>query len=50
MPLLLDLDNTLVDRDAAFRDAVAEFLAEHGLPESDLAWVTGLDASGYTPP
>ncbi|MFF6876662.1 HAD family hydrolase [Streptomyces sp. NPDC012474] len=50
MPLLLlDLDNTLVDRDAAFRDAVAEFLAEHDLPESDLAWVTALDAGGYTP-
>ncbi|MFE6622715.1 hypothetical protein [Streptomyces sp. NPDC057740] len=37
--LLLDLDNTLVDRDAAFRDAVADFLAEHGLPASDLGWV-----------
>ena len=50
MPLLLlDLDNTLVDRDAAFRDAVADFLAEHGLPASDLTWVTGADAGGYTP-
>ncbi|MET9967190.1 HAD family hydrolase [Streptomyces sp. NPDC006356] len=50
MPLLLlDLDNTLVDRDAAFRDAAADFLAEHGLPASDLDWVTATDASGYTP-
>lgn len=47
--LLLDLDNTLVDRDAAFRDAVAGFLAEHGLPGSDLGWVTATDAGGYTP-
>ncbi|MDN0197159.1 HAD family hydrolase [Streptomyces sp. S.PNR 29] len=50
MPLLLlDLDNTLVDRDAAFRHAVAAFLAEHGLPDTDLAWVMSVDASGYTP-
>ncbi|MFF1418043.1 HAD family hydrolase [Streptomyces sp. NPDC058280] len=50
MPLLmLDLDNTLVDRDAAFRDATAAFLAEHALPESDIAWVMSVDASGYTP-
>ncbi|MFI6459831.1 HAD family hydrolase [Streptomyces sp. NPDC050538] len=50
MPLLmLDLDNTLVDRDAAFRDAVSEFLAAHGLPSSDLAWLMSVDASGYTP-
>jgi len=48
MPLLLDLDNTLVDRDAAFRAAVADFLAQHSLPASDLAWVTTVDASGYT--
>ncbi|MFJ9696289.1 HAD family hydrolase [Kitasatospora sp. NPDC101183] len=49
MPLLmLDLDNTLVDRDAAFREAVAAFLAGHGLPGADLAWIMGLDASGYT--
>ncbi|MFI7015554.1 HAD family hydrolase [Streptomyces sp. NPDC050164] len=49
MPLLLlDLDNTLVDRDAAFRSAVVDFLAEHGLPASDLTWVMATDASGYT--
>ncbi|MFG2632040.1 HAD family hydrolase [Streptomyces sp. NPDC048473] len=49
MPLLLlDLDNTLVDRDAAFRTAVAVFLVQHGLPDSDLTWVTAIDASGYT--
>jgi putative hydrolase of the HAD superfamily len=49
MPLLLlDLDNTLVDRDAAFRHAVAAFLAEHRLPAVDLAWVMTVDAGGYT--
>jgi putative hydrolase of the HAD superfamily len=49
MPLLmLDLDNTLIDRDAAFRDAVTAFLSEHGLPDTDLAWVMTVDASGYT--
>ncbi|MEU6549108.1 HAD family hydrolase [Streptomyces sp. NPDC046915] len=48
MPLLmLDLDNTLVDRDAAFRDAVAAFLAEHRLPHTELTWVTAVDAGGY---
>jgi putative hydrolase of the HAD superfamily len=47
--LMIDLDNTLVDRDAAFRGAAAAVLAEHGLPAGDLAWLTALDASGYTP-
>ncbi|WP_371525215.1 HAD family hydrolase [Streptomyces sp. NBC_01283] len=45
--LMLDLDNTLVDRDAAFRAAVRAFLAEHGLPDAELTWVMALDASGY---
>ncbi len=50
MPLLmLDLDNTLVDRDAAFRAAATAFLAEHGLPAAGLAWLMSLDGSGYTP-
>ncbi|MDX3230750.1 HAD family hydrolase [Streptomyces sp. ME19-01-6] len=49
MPLLmLDLDNTLVDRDAAFSDAVAAFLTKHGLPATDLTWVMTVDAGGYT--
>ncbi len=44
---MLDLDNTLVDRDAAFRDAVAAFLADHSLPDTDLTWVMTVDAGGY---
>lgn len=50
MPLLmLDLDNTLVDRDAAFQDSMASFLANHALPRSDIEWLMSIDASGYTP-
>lgn len=50
MPLmLLDLDNTLIDRDTAFREAAGEFLGTYGLPAADLAWVTALDGGGYTP-
>ncbi|WP_425842094.1 HAD family hydrolase [Streptomyces fractus] len=45
--MLLDLDNTLVDRDAAFRAAVADFLDGHGLAAADVAWVMRLDAGGY---
>lgn len=50
MPLLmLDLDNTLVDRDSAFREAASAFLTEHALPTADLPWLVGLDGGGYTP-
>lgn len=50
MPLMLiDLDNTLVDRDAAFRATLAAFLAEHELPAGDVDWLMSVDASGYTP-
>jgi putative hydrolase of the HAD superfamily len=47
--MLVDLDNTLIDRDAAFRVAAAAFLGEYGTPDTDLAWLMALDASGYTP-
>lgn len=47
--MLLDLDNTLVDRDAAFAGAAAAFLAVHRLPATDLAWLLTVDNSGYTP-
>ncbi|WP_145906136.1 HAD family hydrolase [Kitasatospora viridis] len=50
MPLLLlDLDNTLVPRDAAFRAWAAGFLTEHRLPAAELAWLTTLDGGGYVP-
>lgn len=46
---MIDLDNTLIDRDAAFRLGVTEFLAAHELPASDVDWVMTVDASGYAP-
>jgi putative hydrolase of the HAD superfamily len=45
--LMMDLDNTLIDRDAAFRTGAAEFLAAHELPAEDVDWVMSVDASGY---
>jgi putative hydrolase of the HAD superfamily len=47
--MLLDLDNTLVDRDAAFAEAAAAFLAARKLPATDLPWLMAVDNSGYTP-
>ncbi|MFI5533359.1 HAD family hydrolase [Kitasatospora sp. NPDC051853] len=50
MPLLLlDLDNTLLPRDAAFRAWARDFLAEHRLPATDLSWLTTIDGGGYVP-
>ncbi|KDN85263.1 putative hydrolase [Kitasatospora cheerisanensis KCTC 2395] len=50
MPLLLlDLDNTLLPRDAAFRAWAEDFLAENNLPAGDLDWLVMLDGSGYVP-
>ncbi|AXI81301.1 HAD family hydrolase [Peterkaempfera bronchialis] len=50
MPLLLmDLDNTLLPRDAAFRAWARDFLAEHHLPPEDLDWLSTLDGSGFVP-
>ncbi|MCX4905196.1 hypothetical protein [Streptomyces sp. NBC_00878] len=47
MPLLMiDLDNTLVDRDAAFREAASVFLRENSLPVDDLPWLMSVDAGG----
>ena len=50
MPLLLlDLDNTLLPRDAAFRAWARDFLAERGLPPAELDWLTTIDGGGYVP-
>ncbi|HWS32870.1 MAG TPA: HAD family hydrolase [Actinoplanes sp.] len=46
--LMMDLDNTLVDRDAAFGDAVTDFLAGYGLPAEDRFWMMETDGSGFT--
>ncbi|WP_094745576.1 HAD family hydrolase [Kitasatospora purpeofusca] len=50
MPLLLlDLDNTLLPRDAAFRAWAQDFLLERALPPSDVEWLATIDGGGYVP-
>ncbi|MGJ8721343.1 MAG: HAD family hydrolase [Salinibacterium amurskyense] len=49
MLLLLDLDNTLVDRDRAFTTWAKRFLAEIGGGAKDLEWMLAADANGYAP-
>ncbi|MBO4207068.1 HAD family hydrolase [Micromonospora echinofusca] len=49
MPLLLlDLDNTLLDRAGAFRAWAQRFLAEIGAPPGDIEWLVSVDADGLT--
>ena len=45
--MLLDLDNTLIDRNLAFRGWAAEFLQERSLPPTDLDWLVTLDCGGH---
>jgi putative hydrolase of the HAD superfamily len=47
--LLLSLDNTLIDRDGAFRAWGRDFLEKIGAPEYDLDWLQSVDADGMTP-
>lgn len=50
MPLLLlDLDNTLIDRTRSFRNLAAEVLARVGAPAGDLDWLLSIDNDGMTP-
>jgi putative hydrolase of the HAD superfamily len=46
--LLLDLDNTLLDRAGPFRVWAEGFLAEIGAPPSDIDWLLSVDADGLT--
>ncbi|MGO2538001.1 MAG: HAD family hydrolase, partial [Brachybacterium tyrofermentans] len=48
MLLLLDLDNTLVDRDGAFAAWAEEFIAAQGGTKDDLRWLLETDGHGYT--
>lgn len=48
MLLLLDLDNTLVDRDGAFAAWAEGFVPAHGGTDEDLSWLLETDAHGYT--
>ncbi|MCW2640784.1 MAG: haloacid dehalogenase, partial [Dactylosporangium sp.] len=50
MPLLLlSLDNTLIDREGAFRAWGQDFLEQVGAPDYDLDWLLSVDADGMTP-
>ncbi|MFI7034252.1 HAD family hydrolase [Microbispora rosea] len=44
---LFDMDNTLIDLDAAFRMWVEEFASEHRLKDGAVDWLIGLDRDGY---
>lgn len=46
--ILLDLDNTLVDRDDAFARWAEQFVAEHGGGADVLDWLLSVDGHGYT--
>jgi putative hydrolase of the HAD superfamily len=46
--LLLDLDNTLLDRAGAFRAWGQRFLDGIGAPRSDIDWLLSIDADGLT--
>ncbi|MGK5741721.1 HAD family hydrolase [Micromonospora sp. URMC 103] len=49
MPLLLlDLDNTLLDRAGAFRVWGQRFLDSIGAPSADIEWLLSIDADGLT--
>lgn len=49
MPLLLlDLDNTLLDRTGAFRMWGEDFLGQIGAPDGDIDWLLSMDADGLT--
>jgi putative hydrolase of the HAD superfamily len=50
MPLLLvDLDNTLIDRADAFGRWAQEFTAAHGRSPADARWLTDADRDGLEP-
>jgi putative hydrolase of the HAD superfamily len=46
--LLLDLDNTLLDRAGAFVVWATDFLAQIGAPAEELDWILDVDADGLT--
>jgi len=49
MPVFLDLDNTLVDRDGAFFRWAHHVVPTWGGDVGDVDWLIRSDASGYTP-
>ncbi|MGV8882269.1 MAG: HAD family hydrolase [Rhodoglobus sp.] len=49
MLLLLDLDNTLIDRDGAFRQWAERVVSDHGGGAPELEAIVQADAGGYSP-
>ena len=49
MLLLIDLDNTLVDRSAAFQRWASVWAPAHGGGPADLDWLIATDREGYEP-
>ena len=49
MLLLLDLDNTLIDRTAAFARWAARYVPAQGGGQSDVSWLIEADRDGYEP-
>lgn len=47
--LLVDLDNTLVDRSAAFAAFAREYVASRSRGPEDAAWLVETDGDGFTP-
>lgn len=47
--VLVDLDNTLVDRAGAFAAWASAFASERGLGSDAAAWLVEADGDGYTP-
>jgi putative hydrolase of the HAD superfamily len=47
--LLVDLDNTLIDRAGAVRRWAREFAASHGRGEADARWLEAADGDGFEP-
>lgn len=49
MLLLVDLDNTLVDRASAFSLWATDFVRSLGRSDSEAAWLIAADRDGYEP-
>jgi putative hydrolase of the HAD superfamily len=45
--LLLDLDNTLLDRESAFHAFASALLTDIGAPEADVDWLVATDNDGF---
>jgi putative hydrolase of the HAD superfamily len=47
--VIFDLDNTLIDRDGAFRRWSAEFVSGNGLDPGEHEWLAHVDGGGFAP-